>query len=91
MIRDKKVIVFMNKSDLQFSSKIIDDQQITVKDIMKHILIAVIHIIIPEGIVLKDIYQMEGGEINNSVGCVEQFTGNAIGQKCLADFIIIPQ
>ena len=28
---------------------------------------------------------MEGGEINNSVGCVEQFTGNAIGQKCLAD------
>ena len=52
---------------------------------MKHILIAVIHIIIPEGIVLQDIYQMEGGEINNSVGCVEQFTGNAIGQKCLAD------
>ena len=51
---------------------------------MKHILISVIHIIIPKCVVLKNVHKMKSGQINHGMRGIQQFSGNAIRQKSLA-------
>ena len=52
---------------------------------MKHILISVIHIIIPKCVVLKNVHKMKSGQINHGMRGIQQFSGNAICQKGLAN------